>query len=72
MSKKRHPTCTPHLVHVADRHGDVLTGPSERARIRAATVQHDQREARARREAHQIIAAADRQELERSRIAHPR
>ena len=37
-----------------------LGQPSERARIRAATVQHDQREARARREAHQIIAAADR------------
>lgn len=37
-----------------------LGQPSERARLRAATVQHEQREARARREAHQIIAAADR------------
>lgn len=37
-----------------------LGQPSERARIRAATVQHDQREARARREAHSIIVAADR------------
>ena len=34
--------------------------PSERARLRAATVQHEQREARARREAHQIVTAADR------------
>ena len=34
--------------------------PSERARLRAATVQHEQREARARREAQQILAAADR------------
>lgn len=34
--------------------------PSERARLRAATVQHEQREARARREAQQILAAAER------------
>lgn len=34
--------------------------PSERARLRAASVQHEQREARARREAHQIVTAADR------------
>ena len=34
--------------------------PSERARLRAATVCQDQRETRARREAHQILAAADR------------
>ena len=34
--------------------------PSERARLRAASVQHEQREARARREAQQILAAAER------------
>ena len=34
--------------------------PSERARLRAATVCQDPRETRARREAHQILAAADR------------
>ena len=34
--------------------------PSERARLRAATVSQEQREARARREAQQILAAADR------------
>jgi len=34
--------------------------PSERARLRAATAQHEQRETRARREAHQILAAAER------------
>lgn len=33
--------------------------PSERARLRAASVQHEQREARARREAHQILTAAE-------------
>lgn len=33
--------------------------PSERARLRAATVQHEQRESRARREAHQILTAAE-------------
>ena len=39
---------------------DGLAQPSERARLRAASVQHEQREARARREAQQILAAADR------------
>lgn len=34
--------------------------PSERARLRAASVQHEQRESRARREAQQILAAAER------------
>jgi len=34
--------------------------PSERARLRAASAQLSQREARARREAQQILAAADR------------
>lgn len=34
--------------------------PSERARLRAATAQYEQREVRARREAHQILAAAER------------
>lgn len=34
--------------------------PSERARLRAASVQHEQREARARKEAQQILAAAER------------
>ncbi len=34
--------------------------PSERARLRTASVQHEQREARARREAQQILAAAER------------
>ena len=34
--------------------------PSERARLRAASVQHEQREARARREAQQIVTAAER------------
>ena len=34
--------------------------PSERARLRAATVCQDQRETRARREAQQILAAAER------------
>jgi len=34
--------------------------PSERARLRAASAQHEQREARARREAQQILAAAER------------
>ena len=33
--------------------------PSERARLRAATAQHEQRETRARREAHQILTAAE-------------
>ncbi len=33
--------------------------PSERARLRAASVQHEQRETRARREAHQILTAAE-------------
>jgi len=37
-----------------------LGQPSERARLRAASVQHEQREARARREAQQILAAAER------------
>lgn len=37
-----------------------LGQPSERARLSAATVQHEQREARARREAHQIVTAAER------------
>lgn len=37
-----------------------LGQPSERARLRAATGSQDQRESRARREAHQIIAAAER------------
>lgn len=49
--------------------------PSERARLRAATVQHEQLEARARREAQQVIAAAEpaqpaptvREELEATR-----
>lgn len=36
-----------------------LGQPSERARLRAATVQHEQRESRARREAHQILTAAE-------------
>ena len=52
-----------------------LGQPSERARLRAATVQHEQREARARREAQQVIAAAEpaqpaptvREELEATR-----
>ena len=33
--------------------------PSERARLRAATAQHEQRETRSRREAHQILTAAE-------------
>ena len=37
-----------------------LGQPSERARLRAATVSQEQREARARREAHQIVTAAER------------
>lgn len=37
-----------------------LGQPSERARLRAATVCQDQRETRARREAQQILSAADR------------
>ena len=36
-----------------------ITQPSERARLRAATVSQEQREARARREVQQIIAAAE-------------
>ena len=52
-----------------------LGQPSERARLRAATVCQEQREARARREAQQVIAAAEpaqpaptvREELEATR-----
>lgn len=62
MSKKHQPASTskPTIITVADQHGDVLLGPSERVRLRAATVQHEQREARARREAQHILAAAER------------
>lgn len=43
-----------------------LGQPSERARLRAATVQHDQREARARREA---LALLEREDARRDGIA---
>ena len=62
MSKTHRPAFPPPptLVAVTDRQGDVLIGPSERARLRAVTAHQDQREARARREARQLIEAADR------------
>ena len=62
MSKNHRPASPnkPTLVAVTDPQGDVLINPSERARKRAVTTQHEQREDRARREAQQIIAAAER------------
>jgi hypothetical protein len=43
-----------------ERKGSREATPSERARFRAATVSQDQRESRARREANQIVAAAEK------------
>jgi len=68
MSKKNHSNPPPRLVKVADKVGDELISeqPSERARLRAATVSQEQRDARTRREA---LALLEREDARRDAIA---